>query len=397
MTASINTDVRWATYVNGTEPPDAEALQGVISTLKSGRLFRYDDRPYDQTRVGRLEIALESFFGGGRCLAVSSGTAAIALGLMALRLPKGSRVVVPALGFPATPTAVLQAGLVPIVSAVDRSLLLDTEWLDAHWDNRIAAILPIHMRGMPVDMVAVNELATRRGVSVIEDAVPALGATLNGRPVGTFGAVGAFSTQSDKTMNSGEGGFVSTADPNLYSHMVHLSGAFEGRAGNHPFVDRDIDLEAELPLHNFRMDEIRATLLSSELRRIPDRLSQLDAVYTEVAHGLSAIPGLEVRPTTPGSKPLRDSILVSVGQPAGQIARRLRSRGLPIRAFDSEDDFNIRHYANWRFGCERLNVGDLGETDDLLRTHLDIPLNTNLQSSMIETLTTELTQAMTSS
>ena len=113
-------------------------------------------------------------------------------------------------------------------------------------------------------------------VPVFEDAVPALGAELRGRKLGTFGLAGAFSTQSDKSLNCGEGGFLITDDATIFARAVVLSGAYEGRYRRHfPDAEPPITTDLDLPLFSFRMDEIRAALLRSELERLPLRLELL--------------------------------------------------------------------------------------------------------------------------
>ena len=94
----------------------------------------------------------------------------------------------------------------------------------------------VHMRGFASDVEALADFAAEMGVPLFEDAVPALGAELNGRKLGTFGLAGGFSTQSDKSLNSGEGGFLLTDDSALYARAVVLAGAYEGRVARH-FAD----------------------------------------------------------------------------------------------------------------------------------------------------------------
>lgn len=246
----------WPTYDKGNVMVDADDIKAAERVLSSRLLFRYDNRRLEDTEVGKFELEIAAFFGSKHALAVSSGTAAIALSLMAIGLKHGDEVLCSAFGFPASVSAVILAGGWPVLVEVDSNLHVDVSDLERKISPRTKAILVIHMRGQAGDIRSVIELANDRGIPVVEDAVPIMGAKLDGRFLGTFGKFGAFSTQSDKSLNTGEGGFLLTNDTHLFQRAVILSGAYEGRAGKH-FEGTLSAIESDLPLFNFRMDEIR--------------------------------------------------------------------------------------------------------------------------------------------
>ena len=117
----------WPTYDKGAvfvEPQDEEAA---IRAIRSHLYFRYDYRPYDQTECGRLEAALCRYFGSKHALAVASGTAALALAIMAAPIPSGSVIACPGFTFSATPSAIVLAGCTPLLVEVDENLQLDID------------------------------------------------------------------------------------------------------------------------------------------------------------------------------------------------------------------------------------------------------------------------------
>jgi dTDP-4-amino-4,6-dideoxygalactose transaminase len=223
----------WPTYDKGAVFVHREDEDAALRAIRGHLYFRYDQRPELDTECGRLEAELCDYFGSRHALVTSSGTTALALSIMAAGIPPGSLIACPGFTFVATPSAIVLAGCRPFLVEVDENLHLDLADLRRRWHPEIKAIMVVHMRGFAADLAGLLDFAAEVGVPVFEDAVPALGAELDGRKLGTFGLTGAFSTQSDKSLNSGEGGFLTTDDSRLYARAVVLSGAYEGRVRRH--------------------------------------------------------------------------------------------------------------------------------------------------------------------
>jgi dTDP-4-amino-4,6-dideoxygalactose transaminase len=207
---------------------------------------------------------------------------------------------------------------------------------------------------------------------------------LSGRKLGTFGIAGALSTQSDKSLNSGEGGFLVTDDSELFARAVVLSGAYEGRVGRHfPGGDVPLDTDLTLPLFGFRMDEIRAALLSAEMARLPRRLELFRRNYDYVAAALSDVPEIAIRrPVGPGAY-LGDAFVFRVPQrDAAWFADALNSEGIDARHLGSDEDMNVRAFWNWRFLFGSRPAGEIQEllpgTVRWLRQAVDVPLSSCL-------------------
>lgn len=374
----------WPTYDKGAVfvlPEDEEAA---MRAVRSHLYFRYDYRAQSETECGQFEDELCEYFGSRHALAVSSGTTALALAVMGAQIPPGSLIACPGFTFVATPSAITLAGCVPLLVEVDENLHLDLDDLRRRWTPRIKAIMVVHMRGFAGDMEAVNRFAAEMGVPVFEDAVPALGAELNGRKLGTFGIAGGFSTQSDKSLNCGEGGFLITDDTELYARAVVLSGAYEGRFLRH-FPDGEPPLASDLslPLLSFRMDEIRAALLRSELVRLPIRLNCFRTNFDYVCEALADVPGIELRqPVAPGAY-LGEAFIFRVpGGDAKWFARALCREGVDARNLGSDTDRNVRVFWNWRFLFGDMTVSEIQDllpnTTRYLREAVDIPLSSTL-------------------
>ncbi len=374
----------WPTYDKGAvcvHPADEEAA---LRAIRSHLYFRYDCRRHFETECGKFEAELCQFFGSRFALAVASGTAAIALAIMAAQIPPGSLIACPGFTFAATPSAIILAGCTPLLVEVDEDLHMDVADLRKRWTPEVRAIVVVHMRGFAADMDALIDLADELGVPVIEDAVPALGAEYRGRKLGTLGLAGAFSTQSDKSLNCGEGGFLLTNDAAVFARAVVLSGAYEGRYRRHfPDIEPPIGTDLDLPLFSFRMDEIRAALLSSELDRLQARLDCFHRNYDYVAAGLADVPGIAIRRPTAGGAYLGEALIFrALDADPNWFARALCAEGIDARNLGAADDQNIRVFWNWRFMFDGMDVADikelLPETCRYLEQSVDIPLSSTL-------------------
>jgi dTDP-4-amino-4,6-dideoxygalactose transaminase len=365
----------WPTYDKGDVFVHEDDELAVHAALRSRLYFRYDRRPIGETETGRFEAALREWFGVPHALAVSSGTAAITLALMGLDLPRGAGVACPGFAFPATPSAIMMAGLEPVLMEVDEHLNFDVDDLRRRAAPNLTAVVVVHMRGMASDMEAVLAAAGELGLPVVEDAVPAMGVRLAGRQLGTFGAAGAFSTQSDKSINTGEGGFLLTSDAELYTRAVILSGAYEGR---HRLHEGTVDTVShlDLPLYNFRMDELRAAFACAQLERLSERLDRQRDNYAAIVDGLDDVPGIVVRQPGCADAVLGECLVFRVpGGAAAWFARALRSEGIEARNFGDAGETNVRCFWNWRF---------LFDTDDVARIKASLPRTARMLDEAID-------------
>ena len=374
----------WPTYDKGDVFVHQEDEEAALRAIRSHLYFRYDYRPFYDTECGQLEAELCRYFGSRHALATSSGTTALALAVMAARIPPGSLIACPGFTFVATPSAIVLAGCTPLLVDVDENLHLDLADLERHWTPEIKGIMVVHMRGFAADMDPLIRFAARKGVPVFEDAVPALGVELNGQKLGTFGLAGAFSTQSDKSLNSGEGGFLLTDDSELFARAVVMSGAYEGRIRRHfPHGDPPVGTDLDLPLFSFRMDEIRAALLRAELDRLPIRLKCFRANYDYVAAALADVTEIEIRqPVAPGAY-LGEAFIFRVPDgDAKWFTRALCREGIEARNIGSDEDDNVRAFWNWRFLFANADIPTiqamLPNATRYLQQTVDVPLSSAL-------------------
>ena len=365
---------KWTTYEDGTGPFSNEVGDYVSQVLAGGRLFRYDTRNLQETCTGILEEHISNFFGCKHALALSSGTAALTVALLSLKLPKGFEVACPMFGFPATASAVLLAGGVPKLFAVDKNLSMDLEDLEQRWNNNIKVIIPVHMRGYAQPIDKIMDFARTKGVYVIEDAIPALGCTAGGKLLGTFGQIGCFSTQSDKTINTGEGGFIITDDEEYFKSAILYSGAYESRVNKHICVAEDV--EYKYPLYNFRMDELRAAVAIPQVCSLKDKIEKYQYNYHYIASQISDIVRVRESPYSDGV--LGESINFFVDESVAMwVSQALKAEGIGARCFGETN--NVRTFKQWHFldevnSPEFYKLQSVRNTISYLSSTIDIPL-----------------------
>ncbi|MCJ9673271.1 MULTISPECIES: DegT/DnrJ/EryC1/StrS aminotransferase family protein [unclassified Neorhizobium] len=391
----------WPTYDKGCVVLGDEEALAAQRVMSSRRLFRYDDRPFSMTEVGCFESELASFFSVRHALATSTGTSALALSLFGLGVGPGDEVLLSAFGFPATPSSVLLTGAKPVLFEIDDELHPDVHDLDRKCNSRTKAVIVVHMRGQAGNIEEIVRYCDQRGLPLIEDAVPALGAEHAGRYLGTFGRAGAFSTQSDKSLNTGEGGFVLTDDTALFEKMVALSGAYEGRFLRHCNWASTFDYNS-LPLYNFRMDELRGAIARSQLGRLTERIQVLRQNYSRVSAIFDKYPEIRVRKSCDEGGTLGDSIVFRLNNadPSDALwfCDQLRMSGIECRYFGLIGPENVRTFWMWRFLFPEMTVEEiratLPNTKDLLDRTIDIPLSPLLTEQNIVDLDSALEAAV---
>lgn len=211
--------------------------------------------------IARLEEALCERFGAAAGIAVSSGTDALLVSLMALGVRPGDHVIVPTFTFFATAGVVARLGAEPVFVDIDpRTFNLDVAGVERAISERTKAIIAVHLFGQCADMDALLAVSRRRGVPIVEDAAQAIGATYRGRPAGTMGDLGCFSFYPTKNLGGfGEGGFVFAKDEALGRIVRQLRHHGESQRYVHERVGG-----------NFRLDTMKAAILLAKLPHLDD-------------------------------------------------------------------------------------------------------------------------------
>ncbi|RME92720.1 MAG: DegT/DnrJ/EryC1/StrS family aminotransferase [Verrucomicrobia bacterium] len=269
-------DFDWPAWpVHG--PAERERL---LAVLESGRWW-YGEQ------VRTFERAFAAFQGARFGVSCTNGTTAIEMALRAVGVIEGDEVIVPPYTFIATASAVITVGAVPVFADIDpETLCLDPAAVAERITERTRAIIPVHVGGRMADMAALNALAARHGLAVVEDAAHAWGSQWQGRGAGTLGACGTFSFQVSKNITAGEGGILVTDN----AELAELARSFShcGRREGGAWYDHD------WLGSNLRMTEFQAAVLLAQLERLPDQIRRREANARLLERGLAGLPGLRL-------------------------------------------------------------------------------------------------------
>jgi dTDP-4-amino-4,6-dideoxygalactose transaminase len=227
--------------------------------------------------MGEEIIKFEESFGkflgeGAHCKAVANGTAALHMALLALEVGRGDEVIIPSLTFVADVNVVNLVGATPKLA--DATSLHDwnmsLESVEQQITEKTKAVIVVHYAGYPCrDIMAISHLCRDKGIGLIEDVAHAPGATVDGKVCGTFGDVGCFSFFSNKNLSIGEGGMVSTLEPQLDKNLGYLRSHGMTTLTLDRHKGRAITYDVAKPGLNYRMDEMRAAIGSVQLDKLP--------------------------------------------------------------------------------------------------------------------------------
>jgi perosamine synthetase len=252
--------------------------------------------------MARFESEVAALHGCAYGLMSNSGTSALHIALAALKerygWEDGYEVLVPAVTFVATANVVLFNGLTPVFCDVEPDYFcLDPTGIEARITQRTRAIIPVHVAGSPCDMDPILEIAARHELRIVEDSAEAMAVHYKGRPVGSFGDIGCFSTYVAHVISTGVGGLCTTNDLELLAVMKSLMN--HGRDAVYTRIDDDADvmraLELEIPArrfsfvrlgHSFRCTELEAALGVAQLEEHERRSHRRAEVVQRLTEGL---------------------------------------------------------------------------------------------------------------
>jgi perosamine synthetase len=325
--------------------------------------------------VVRFEDAIARTVDRRFAVAVSSGTAALHLGVRALGIGAKSRVLTTAFSFVASVNCFLYEGAEPVFADIEMSTYgLDPAAVDeVAARERIDAILPVHVFGQPCDMTRLISIAERIGCPILEDACEALGARHASRAAGSFGVAGTFAFYPNKQMTTGEGGVVVTDDERFAATCRSLRNQGRGDDG---------DWLTHVRLgYNYRLDAMSAALGVAQLERLDALIEARAEVAVRYSRALTGLSGLALPTLDP--KTTRMSWFVYVvtldaSVDRDHVARSLAAEGVPTRPYFRP--IHLQPYFRERFGDRS---GSLPVTEDIGRRTLALPFHGHLSDESI--------------
>ncbi len=333
-----------------------EEAEAVAEVLESGRLTM-------GAKVAEFESLLAGACGVEHAVAVSSGTAALHLAVLALRLQPGDEVIVPAYTFPATANVVALAGLKPVLVDVDpETMNIDPARVEPV--RRTKAVIAVHLFGRPA---RVEELPT---VTLVEDAAGALGARRGDKPCGGLGLVGCLSFHPRKIVTSGEGGAVTTNDSSLAAALQQLR--------NHGWKGSDMPA----PGLNYRLSDILSAVGIPQLRRLGELLSARERIAAGYAERLAGLPVL-LPGVDDGDRHGWQAYVIQLDR-RDDVLAALRARGIEAQ---------IGTYALHRLSAY-ADQGPFPGADHVYERALALPLHSKLTDSDLDRVAEALADAI---
>lgn len=236
---------------------------------------------------------LNELFGCRYGVFTPTGTFALVLGLLALEIGLGDEVIVPDTTFIASATSVILVGATPVFVDVNKeNFQIDTHACEAVITEKTKAIMPVHLYGMAANMKQILELAEKHNLRIIEDACQAVGVSYFGKHVGTLGDIGAFSFFADKTITTGEGGYVVCKDEEIYKRLRLLRN--QGRIEKGSFIHPSIGF-------NFHITDLQSAVGLAQLDKLPKVIKRKLEIYERYRLRLSELSEIQFLQIEDGS------------------------------------------------------------------------------------------------
>lgn len=274
----------------GTQSIDEDDIQAVVDTLRSDFLTT-------GPRVAEFEKKVADFVNAKYAIAVSNGTAALHVACLAAGLKEGDEVITTPITFAASANCALYCGAVPVFADIDKSTYnIDPKDIERKITDKTKAIIAVHYTGQPCDMDAINAIAKKHNLLVIEDAAHALGADYKGRMIGSISDMTTFSFHPVKHITTGEGGMILTNDDKLYERLkLYRTHGITREASmltknDGPWYYEQLELG-----YNYRITDIQCALGISQMKKLPEFISRRREIAKKYDEAFKDVPQI-IRP-----------------------------------------------------------------------------------------------------
>jgi perosamine synthetase len=350
----------------------------VLQVLRSGRLSLGPS-------IDRFEELFAESVGAPYAAAVSSGTAGLHLLAAIARVGEGDEVITSPYSFVASANCFIYEGATPVFADVDeRTMNLDPARVEAAVTERTKAVVAVDIFGYPCELDELRAICDRHGLTLIQDACEALGASYNGRPVGSHGVDATFAFYPNKQITTGEGGIVTTHSEETWRQLVSLRN--QGRADGGGWLDH-----ARLGF-NYRIDDIRAALGIGQLEKLDTILAMRSAAAARYAELLDGVDGLEV-PLADDARHVRSWFVYVVALARGvdreRVIAELEGQGIATSRY--LPSIHLQAYMRERYG---FREGLCPVSEDLSRRTLALPFFTAIEPEDQERVAQALAAAL---
>ena len=320
-------------------------------------------------RVREFEEQFADYLGVKYAQAVSSGTAALKVALVALGVKPGDEVITQAFTFVATAEAILDVGAKPVFVNVNETLNMDPNELENAITDKTKAIIPVHMLGVAAEQDKIQKIAYKYKIPVLDDVCESLGAKWGNDKLGVQANISAWSFDAGKTVISGEGGMITTNDEDLFllAREYHDHGHMYDKK-----LPRGRDTH-RIYGFNYRMTEIQAAIAMIQLKKLDYIVEKNRQNYSIIENKLSNVEEITLRRIPKKCKPLCDTFIVQFENKAlaDKCVRGLLDRGLGTKNVPDAIEWHFAKY--WDHMLEKIGM-----------THDDLQKSLRPSSEIIE-------------
>ncbi len=339
------------------DPIPEAGIETAVGLMRDGRLFRYGEDRSSLPETALLEQEYAAYLGVRYAVGVNSGGCALFLALKSVGVRPGDKVLVNAFTLAPVPGAIAHAAAEPVLVDITGSYTIDLDDLEAKAAASGARVLLLsYMRGHIPDIDRVMEICRRHGLILVEDAAHTMGAGWDGKPTGTFGAVGCFSTQTFKHINSGEGGLIVADDPDIAAKAILHSGSYMLYAQHtaRPPVEVFERHKYTTPNFSMRMSSLVASVLRPQLALMDERAETWRTLYRRLAALFNGIDHVTVpaRPAKEEFVPSSIQFTVDRLDAAGieQFVEVCDRQGVHVKWFGVGEPVGFTStYEHWRY------------------------------------------------
>ncbi len=378
------------------EPPPQASIDAAIRLLKTGHLFRYGERGGAGNEAALLETEFAAMLGAKYCIGVNSGGSAIFLALKAAGVQAGDKVLLNAFTLAPVPGALQHLGAETMLVDINERLVICPQSLRqraAHTDSKF--LLLSHMRGHIADMNEITAICAEFDIKMIEDCAHTMGAKWNGTQTGRFGIAGAFSSQSFKQFNTGEGGLIVTDNPDIAARAILMSGSYmlyEQHAAA-PTAEIFDHWKGSCANHSMRMSALVAAILRPQLPLLAARNARWREIHDRIATRLRRHQMLRLpeRPAPEDYTPTSIQFFMAGDQIEAVIADSTK-HGVPIKFFGGETAIGFTSRSpHWEYIDNNQNVT---KSEQILSTLCDVRLPLLISNEQADTLADVITQSI---
>lgn len=354
---------------------DEEDISAVVESLRMSPLTT-------GPKIAGFEAVLCEAVGSKYAIAVASGTAALHIAALAMRIEQGDEVIVPALTFAASANCVLYCGGTPVFVDVDPdTMLMDISDVERKISPKTRAIIPVHYGGELCDLDAYSALAEKYGIMLLQDSAHSLGGKIRSKHQGEYPGLQIWSFHPAKTITTGEGGAVTTNDDELYKALLRLrthgitrdvSQYVSGNEGGWYYEMLDLG-------YNYRITDFQCALGISQLNKLPrfaKRRAEIVSYYNEAFKNLP----IKVQKTPEWSEPVRHLYTIRLDDKARrqEVFNGLQAKGIGVNVHYIPVHL-LPYYKKLGYNCGLCPVAE-----DSYERMITLPLFPAMDDSMVE-------------